>query len=70
VSATLPNALTRVLLTDAVQRGGLPLAIQAGLAAQTEPPARRFALWAFAGGAGTPAIARSASRAGSVTGRR
>jgi hypothetical protein len=44
LSSTLPHELTHVLLADAYRDGKLPLAIDEGLAVQSEPPARRLQL--------------------------
>ena len=42
LSSALPHELTHILLADAYRGGALPLAIDEGLALQSEPPARRM----------------------------
>ena len=42
LSSTLPHELAHILLAEAASNGKLPLAVDEGLALQTEPPARRL----------------------------
>jgi tetratricopeptide (TPR) repeat protein len=42
LGATLPHELTHAILADAYRQAGPPLAIDEGLALQSEPPARRL----------------------------
>jgi len=42
LSSALPHELTHILLADAYRGGALPLAVDEGLALQSEPPARRM----------------------------